>query len=136
MKIWQALLLAALIVIPIHNASAGFDMKKPMICAVDEVFECSEGNGCAPRSEEQANVPAFFNVEFDKNKVTSKKQDGEYRESDIGATEELETVMILKGTQHDQAWSMVIGKEAGAMSATVTGDRFSFVMFGNCTALD
>ncbi len=136
MRIWQALLAAALIMTPFQTVSAGFDMQKPMICAVDEVFECNEANGCQPRLEEEANVPAFFRVEFEKKKLTSKKQDGQHRESDIGAAEELETVLIIKGTQNDQAWSMVIGREEGTMSATVSGDQFSFVMFGDCTALE
>jgi hypothetical protein len=87
--------------------------------------------------EKEANVPSFFKVEFEKKKLTSnKKEDDQYRESDIDAAEELETVLIIKGTQNDQAWGMVIGKEEGTMSATVTGDQFSFVMFGDCTPLE
>lgn len=136
MKTWQTLLAVALIMIPFQSACAGFDMKKPLICAVDEVLECDEDGGCERRSEEEANVPTFFWVEFDKKKVTAKKQDGQVRESDIGVTEDLETVLILKGTQNDQAWNVVIGKEEGTMSTTVTGDQFSFVMFGDCTPLD
>ena len=136
MEIWRALLATALIMAPFQTVYAGFDLQKPMICAVDEVFECSEAAGCEPRLEQEANVPAFFNIEFDKKKVTSKNQDGPHRESDIVAAEELETVLIIKGTQNAQAWSMVIGREEGTMSATVSGDQFSFVMFGDCTALE
>jgi hypothetical protein len=136
MKIWQALLATALVMVPLQTASAGFDMQKPLICAVDEVFECNEATGCEPRLEKEANVPAFFRVDFEKKKLTSKKQDGEHRESDIGVAEEMEAVLIIKGTQNDQAWGLVIGKAEGTMSATVTGDQFSFVMFGDCTGLE
>ena len=136
MKSWQILLAIALTMMPVQDASAGYDTKQPLICAVDEVFECNEYDGCERRSEKEANVPTFFRVEFDKKKLTSKKQDGQHRESDIAATEDLETVIILKGTQNDQAWNMVVGKEEGTMSTTVTGDQFSFIMFGDCTSLD
>lgn len=136
MKIWRALLILSLVMASFQTVSAGLDMQKTMICAVDEVFECNEATGCEPRLEQEANVPAFFRVEFEKKKLTAKKQDGQYRESDIGAAEELETVLIIKGTQNDQAWGLVIGKEEGTLSATVTGDQFSFVMFGDCTPLE
>lgn len=136
MKLLHAIMAIAMLIAPFQTVSAGLDMKKPMICAVGEVFECNEATGCEPRTEKEANIPAFFNIEFDKKKVTSKKLDGQFRESDIGAAEELETVLIIKGTQNDQAWGLVVGKEEGTMSATVTGDQFSFVMFGDCTVIE
>lgn len=41
--------------------------------------------------------------------------------------------MILQGVEGGRAWSMVIGKETGKMSATVADDQVGFVVFGACT---
>jgi hypothetical protein len=38
--------------------------------------------------------------------------------------------MILQGVEGRRAWSMVITKETGKMTATVSDHQFGFVVFG------
>jgi hypothetical protein len=41
--------------------------------------------------------------------------------------------MSLQGLEGGRAWSMVLAKETGKMSATVADDQLGFVIFGTCT---
>jgi hypothetical protein len=41
--------------------------------------------------------------------------------------------MHVQGVEGSRAWSMVLAKESGKMSATVADDQFGLVSFGACT---
>jgi hypothetical protein len=47
--------------------------------------------------------------------------------------EQFDSRMILQGVEGSRAWSMLIAKETGKMSATVADNQAGFVVFGACT---
>ncbi len=53
----------------------------------------------------------------------------------IKTFEQTDGQLILQGAENQRVWSMLITKENGKMSASVSGSDYGFLLFGACTVL-
>ena len=139
MKLTKLCLGLALLSLAPSASRADIDGSQPAICAAIEIMECIPDEGCARISAEQAGIPRFLHVDFANNRV-SRTRNGEEISSEIERSEWVDERLILQGAEDGLAnepdgigWSMSIGKAAGDMVLSGSGNGVAFVIFGACT---
>ncbi len=115
------------------TAVARFDGSVPLLCAPATVFECGRSGECARQASATAELPAFLTVDVNKRVVGALDKAG--RTSPIRNVERTDGQLVVQGGQNGRGWSLIVSEETGAMSATVSGSDFGFVIFGACTPL-
>lgn len=129
-----AVLLGALgvcLVSPAAHAAGKYDGSTPFVCVPTAVAECVPDGECKPGTAESENLPDFFRVDL-KNKTV--RAEGRNRQSPIKEINRADGVLSLYGSQAHRSWIMIIREATGKMSASITGDGLTFVIFGVCPA--
>ena len=119
--------------VPYARAAASFDGSVPLICALIEVMDCEPGADCQRGVPESVNLPQFIKLNFTEKTLSTTEAAQKQQSTAIKNIEQFDSRMILQGVEGSRAWSMVIAKETGKMSATVADDQAGFVIFGACT---
>ncbi|MDJ0913442.1 MAG: hypothetical protein QNI95_07735 [Desulfobacterales bacterium] len=124
------------------SANAGeFDGSKTLICATIDIVECQPGGNCAPRTNEEANIPYFITVDFKKKKMHATHAGGAAgRSTEIERMETVENLVLIQGAESGieaevdgLGWTLAIVQETGNMTLTASGEKVGFVIFGACT---
>jgi hypothetical protein len=113
-------------------AAAAYDGSVPLLCAVIEVFDCQPGGDCQRGTAESVNLPQFVKVDVAEKTLSTPEQGERKSVTPITHVERVDGNMILQGVEGSRAWSMVIAKETGKISATVSDHQVGFVVFGAC----
>jgi hypothetical protein len=119
--------------VPYARAAASFDGSVPLICALIEVMDCEPGADCQRGAPESVNLPQFIKLNFTEKTLSTTEAAQSQQSTPIKHVEQFDSSMILQGVEGGRAWSMIIAKETGKMSATVADDQVGFVVFGACT---
>lgn len=78
-------------------------------------------------------LPQFIKLNFTEKTLSTTEAAQKQQTTPIRQIEPLDASMILQGIEGSRAWSMVIAKNTGKMSAAVADDQAGFVIFGACT---
>ena len=113
-------------------AAAAYDGSVPLLCAVIEVFDCQAGADCQHGMAESVNLPQFVKVNFAEKTLSTPEQGEHTRVTPMTRVDSADGNMILQGVEGSRAWSMVITKDTGKMTATVSDHQVGFVVFGAC----
>src|SRR5262249_11629236 len=89
---------------------------------------------CQNNMFESLHLPQFIKVDL-VAKRASGAENGEEEAAPIQQVERLDDRLILQGVQNGRGWSMVIVKETGDMTLSVSGDDAVWLAFGACTPL-
>lgn len=54
----------------------------------------------------------------------------------IGSVDSLAERLVLSGVEDRRGWSMLIDRDDGKMSLTISGDHVGWVLFGDCLRED
>jgi hypothetical protein len=119
--------------VPYARAAASFDGSVPLICALIEVMDCEPGADCQRGAPESVNLPQFIKLNFTEKTLSTTEAAQKIETTPIKNIEQFDSRLILQGVEGGRAWSMIIAKETGKMSATVADDQVGFVVFGACT---
>ena len=119
--------------VPYAHAAATYDGSVPLICALIEVMDCASGADCQRGAPDSVNLPQFVKLNFTEKMLSTTEAAQKQQTTPIKQLEQFDASMILQGVEGSRAWSMVIAKETGKMSATVADDQAGFVIFGACT---
>jgi hypothetical protein len=111
------------------SGAGNYDSSTPFICVPTAVTECVSEGECRPGTAESENLPDFFKVNLKEKTIGSKDQT---RLSSIKRIDRTAKDLTLYGTESARAWVLVIQEKTGRMSASVTGNGESFVIFGVC----
>jgi hypothetical protein len=115
------------------HAAATYDGSVPLICALIEVIDCASGADCQRGAPESVNLPQFIKLNFTEKTLSTTEAAQKQQSTAIKNIEQFDSRMILQGVEGSRAWSMVIAKDTGKISATVADDQAGFVIFGACT---
>lgn len=127
-------LLAAIFILP-HSASAEvIDGSSPCLCAITDVVECDSVGNCAEVEPEEVNIPTFIRIDLENKKLMDINSTGS-KTTAIKNIEQAAGKLILQGAENQRAWSMMVTKDTGEMSASVSGEDYGFLLFGDCTVL-
>ncbi len=113
------------------HASDKYDGSKPLLCVPTAVAECHPDGSCRPGTAESENLPDFFRIDI-KDKII--RAEGHHRTSRIRQVTRADGLLSLYGTGVGRSWILIIREKTGKMSASITGDGLSFVIFGVCPA--
>jgi hypothetical protein len=119
--------------VPYAHAAATYDGSVPLICALIEVMDCEPGADCQRGAPESVNLPQFIKLNFTEKTLSTTEAAQKQQSTPIKNIEQFDSRMILQGVEGGRAWSLIIAKETGKMSAAVTDDQVGFVVFGACT---
>lgn len=111
------------------EAAGKYDGSVPFLCVPTAVAECVANGECRPGTAESENLPDFFRVDL-KAKIIRAADKG--RQSPIKLIDRTADELMLYGSQADRSWVLIIRKKTGKMSASITGDGQTFVIFGVC----
>ena len=109
----------------------------PMICAVTQAISCAKENDCISGSANSINMPLFLRINPEKNEIVSMKESRERRISVIkqASTDVENRFLIYQGVEQGGAWSVVVDKTTGSMTATIAaGEQDAFIVYGACSA--
>jgi hypothetical protein len=124
------LLAAAVLCLSPHTANtAGKYGSVPFFCVPTAVTECVSEGECRPGTAESENLPDFFKIDLSGKTIAAKDKG---RLSPIERIDRSANEITLYGTESGRAWVLMIQEKTGRMSASVTGDGESFVIFGVC----
>ena len=114
------------------DAAGKYDGSTPFLCVPTAVSECVAEGECRPGTAESENLPDFFKVDL-KAKTISAEDKG--RVSPIKRIDRSDGEITLYGSEVARSWILMIREQTGRMSAAVSGDGESFVIFGVCSLL-
>jgi hypothetical protein len=111
------------------DAAGKYDGTVPFLCVPTAVAECVADGECQPGTAESENLPDFFEIDL-KAKTVSAGDKG--RKSPIKQIDRTADKIILYGSEAERGWVLMIQEKTGKMSASITGDGESYVIFGVC----
>jgi len=111
------------------EAASKYDESIPFVCVPTAVAECVAEGECRPGTAESENLPDFFKVDL---KAKTIRAEDKGRLSPIKRIDRDADQITLYGSEAERAWILIIREKTGRMSASVTGDGESFVIFGVC----
>jgi hypothetical protein len=111
------------------DAASKYDGTVPFLCVPTAVAECVAEGECRPGTAESENLPDFFKVDL---KAKTIRAEDKGRLSPIKRIDRGADEITLYGSEADRSWMLMIREKTGRMSASVTGDGESFVIFGVC----
>ena len=127
-------LLAAIFVWPQFASAEPIDGSSSCLCAITQVVECDSKGKCDEVEPEDVNIPTFIKIDF-KNKSLMGVDGANSKTTPIKNFEMAGEQLILQGSQNQRVWSMILTKNTGTMSSSVSGLDYGFLLFGACTVL-
>jgi hypothetical protein len=112
-------------------AAGDFDGTKTLVCATTEAIIFEPGQTCEKGLPEKMGAPEHVRVDFGKKVIVGSK-----RMTEIRLMEKNNEQITLQGSNIDFGWTLVISRQTGKMTATITGQETVVVRFGTCTALE
>jgi hypothetical protein len=113
------------------DAAGKYDGTVPFLCVPTAVSECVAEGECRPGTAESENLPNSFKIDL---KAKTVRAEDEGRLSPIKRMDRGDGEIILYGSEAGRSWVLMIQEKTGKISAAVTGDGESFVIFGICVA--
>lgn len=113
-------------------ALAQFDGSKPLHCTATEVQECDQLAGCERRPLEVVDLPQFIEIDFKAKQVSGVRPSGVEARSAVESIRKLDDVTILQGSDTGRAWSLVIEKQSGRLTASAIDHDAGFLVFAVC----
>lgn len=111
------------------GAAGKYDGSTPFLCVPTAVAECVAEGDCRPGTAESENLPDFFKVDL---KAKTVRAEDKGRLSPIERIDHGDGEITLYGSEAERSWMLMIREKTGRMSAAVTGDGETFVIFGLC----
>lgn len=103
------------------------------VCAPAQVNICDEYGSCVSVMPWEVNVPRFLVFDLKKKSIATTEASGENRVTPIQSVVEAEDAIYLQGVEGGRAFSFVINKSTGFMSAAVAREYVTVTGFGACT---
>jgi hypothetical protein len=111
------------------EAAGKYEGAAPFVCVPTAVAECVAEGECRPGTAQSENLPDFFKIDL---KAKTVRAEDEGKQSPIERVDRQGDEVTLYGSEAGRAWVLMIHEKTGRMSASVTGDGESFVIFGVC----
>lgn len=117
-------------------SAGGMDGSKNIVCAVVDVVGCTETGQCTEGTARSFELPQFLIMDASKKAIRAAYEAGQ---KDVSSqVKNIETSgdhLILQGVEEGRGWNVAINTKDGKMSASVTGDAVSLLLFGACTSI-
>jgi len=112
--------------------------EKAYLCAISDVYECTDVTGCQRISLETANLAPVMLLDIENKKLKSAPIGQDPRSADIDSLEVVDEYVLLHGVGRNaptpRAFSALIATKTGKLSAGVSTPDASLALTGKCTA--
>ncbi len=116
---------------PSSGLAGNFDESKPLICAIQETFECEPGLDCKRGTAGSIDLPDFFRVYLKEKKILLSRGDTE-ESTNIENMGRIGEIWFLQGIER-RGWTLSISEKTGKGVLAAAGEEEGFVVFGACT---
>ena len=99
------------------------------MCVPTTVWECVSDGDCERGTAQSENLPQFFTIDIDAKTLGAGEKG---RQSTIERISRSGDTTVLAGADGPRSWVVNINMQTGSLSAGVTGDNESFVIYGVC----
>ncbi len=121
-------------------ADNGHKEIKPVICAINTLYECDGLSGCQQRTPEELNVPNFLKILIDRKEIhPAGAVTKDSHTSRILNISRIDGMIIMQGVEDGDAkqkdgvgWTISINETSGKMAITASGQEEAFVGLGAC----
>jgi hypothetical protein len=120
---------------PSPTLAAGLDGTSNLMCAAINVVACVDSGNCRQGQAKHFDLPEFLLLDAQQQVVRGTDVSGVKEVSPVKNMETSGNQLILQGVEEGHGWVMSIHMESGDMSATVTGEEVSFIVFGACAPI-
>ena len=103
------------------------------VCAPAQVNICDEFGSCVSVMPWEVNVPRFLVFDLKKKHIATTEASGENRSTPIQSIIDKDDAIYLQGVEGGRAFSFVINKSTGFMSAAIAREFLTVTGFGACT---
>lgn len=103
------------------------------VCAPAQVTICDEYGACVSVMPWEVNVPRFLVFDLKKKHVATTEASGQNRATPIQSIVDKDDAIYLQGVEGGRAFSFVINKSTGFMSAAIAREFLTVTGFGACT---
>ncbi len=103
------------------------------VCAPAQINICDEYGSCATVMPWEVNVPRFLVFDLKKKQIGTTEASGENRVTPIQSVTKAEDAIYLQGVEGGRAFSFVISRSSGFMSAAIAREYLTVTGFGACT---
>ncbi len=117
------------------GASAKWDGKAPIICAVTETAVCERSEECTQGPPSKAGIPVFYKVDIQNEVVRSTPEGGAEKASPIATAIVEDQVLALQGIDVGVTWGMTVGLSDGKMVLSAVASGTAYTAFGYCTLI-
>ena len=117
------------------GASAKWDGKQPIICAVTETAVCERSETCNQGPPDKLGIPVFYKIDIENEVVRSTPEGGAEKASPIATAIVASEVLALQGIDTGVTWGMTVGLSDGKMALSAVADGTSYTAFGHCTLI-
>lgn len=130
-----AQLVVALISLCAFSAAIADDLTgaNRFVCAPAQVNICDEFGACVSVMPWEVNVPRFLVFDLKKKHVATTEASGQNRSTPIQSIVDKDDAIYLQGVEGGRAFSFVINKSTGFMSAAIAREFLTVTGFGACT---
>ena len=122
-----------------HATGVSGDGKAPVLCATLGAVHCTMGprsaHGCVQGIARTMVVPQFIRLDFSGKRVTTTRESGVEKMSEIGGVSRGNGHIVVQGVDDGHGWSLVLEEKTGHMTASAVGDEEGMMIFGSCTQL-
>ena len=129
-SLFVALLTVAAVYAPRSAIAAGkLDPATPFTCVPTTVWECGDDSNCERGTARSEHLPEFFTIDVNAKTLGTNEKG---RQSTIERVNRNGDGTVLYGADGPRSWVVNINMKTGNLSASVTGDGESFVIYGVC----
>jgi len=101
----------------------------PFVCVPTTVWECGSEGDCERGTAQSENLPQFFTIDINAKTLGAGEKG---RQSTIERVTRSGATTVLSGADGSRSWVVNVNLQTGSLSAGVTGDNESFVIYGVC----
>lgn len=129
------LLCLCVLLVPAISVAGGVGEASQMVCSAVDVVECDSEGECVFTDSKAINLPQFIKVDINNQKLSDATAKGNGKETTIRFMEQTERKIILQGFENKRGWTVIVSKESGDFSATISEEDYGVIIFGTCLAL-
>ncbi len=106
-----------------------------ILCSSVEATVCTIDDGCETGVPWLWGIPQFIEIDLQAKRLSTTAASGENRTTAITSLEREDGRIFLQGIENGRAFSFVINKKTGMLSAAVAREGITVSVFGACTPL-
>lgn len=139
--IFKTLLMFAFTLCFVSTAAAAsyFDGQTPLLCSIQQLFECDPPNGCLAVTPDQIQGFSHLDIDFNKKVITRAGMESHQKSSIKSVVTGIDGKLFIQGIEDGQpderdgaGWTISIMDLEGTMVMAVAGDGFAVVGLGSC----